>query len=382
MLLVPFRPDSVVDYVSIQHINLGAEIVPVSFLRQRDNIGSLDHKLIHFRVLSVTKGTPSTSLRVNTVNQFGPKRRGGVQSALYDRFWIVADLANPPYCAVFLTRTSAESSSFAKTLKGNPFVGADFLLHEPGLSLKTIGDHTPIVPADDMCLIPLKDHDDYVSTENLMRFPTEVGNTQYFTLVGKEISLHRITVQDSCCTGIQCDRQKGNEGCTCFYQSSKHGTYLYSFDVQFDVPRTFDTTGSITVPKFRSLQTTALFFQDFVAHSTRTGPADERNYLQERRASMNEMVDFVNYNGGWTLCGWYQLGGIADASSAQNAGERIENSSLNVHLCKLVPSEYNTKMRDSDSFKKLKIKSSNPVIDLVYDTDAAVAALAADATCY
>jgi hypothetical protein len=91
----------------------------------------------------------------------------------------------------------------------------------------------------------------FPNTETKMAYPTRPGEANYFSLKGMKIELFRASfATDTSCTGIQCDRQKSKGECTCTHTTNST-SYVYCFDVKFEVPRQIHTEdGTITVPKF------------------------------------------------------------------------------------------------------------------------------------
>jgi hypothetical protein len=296
-------------------------------------------------------GNNAPQHRIVSTAQYGAKRaKTFTSSSNYNRYFLVADLQNPPYCAALMPRTIAETSSLLKLTQGDALVGNTFCIYEPNLSLQSLGDSTAILSLANESLLPVASPSAALTTdEHLLAFPTKAGETNYFVLTEKSISLRRVALaKDVSCNGIQCDRQKKKGECICLHTASSD-SLVCSFDVIFPVPTRIDNDGSTTVHSFRSLRTTELFFYDFEEHASTATPEDETRRTAQCRTMINMMVDCINNNGGWTIVGWFMLGSISDAANAQ---EKAENFDITLHLSYLFPTN---DLTHDDAFNRLRI---------------------------
>jgi hypothetical protein len=304
-----------------EHLSEYAEIVPVTFFQKRENTNNLENKVLHLKILGCTMGGSNIAARVNSSTQYGPKRHKPMQTnRIYNRYFLCADLSNPPYCAAIMTKNTTESAQLLRHTHGGIFVG------------------------------PLKPNCSNIDTSDKMKLPSQAGETNYFTLVGKPVKLHRISVPtDVSCPGIQCDRQKGKGECSCIHNGP--GTaFVYSFDVEFDVPSRLGYGNTYTSHGFRSFRTTSLFFKDMNKYANSTTIDDETTILQQNRPLISQMVDYVNQNDGWTLVGWFKLGEVTDAANQQ---EKVENSEITVRISYLFPT--NDNIIKTNEFQELQI---------------------------
>ena len=306
--------------------------------------------MVRFFVLSCTMGTSSSNTgRVMSSGNFGPNKRAKTStSTTYNRYFLVADLENPPHCAAILPRSTDEASRLLSIINGGAFVGVPFCCSEPFPVQQTLGDFLPILQLTRSPFLPVKSiHDHLTSTEVSMCMPRNIGETNYFILTNKGITVHCINVcPEQTCLGIQCDRQKGKSGCSCQH-STNHTSSVYEIDLEFPIPPSInradhdtildDEPNTTTVIGFRSLKTTKLFFKNYENYCTRHTTADqERNRLQIRLKFEN-MVQHINDNGGWTIVGWFMMGSVVDAAS--NAADKIQNNEITIHISYLYPTE-------------------------------------------
>jgi hypothetical protein len=181
--------------------------------------------------------------------------------------------------------------------------------------------------------------------------PRSIGETNYFILTDKKISLYCINVcPEQTCLGIQCDRQKGKSGCSCQH-STNHTSSVFEFDVEFPVPPTVyraensdsntpNTLNTTTVIGFRSLHTIEVFFQNYENYCTRHTTADQEKKRLNLRKKFECMVQHINLFGGWTIVGWFMMGSVVDA--ATNATDKIQNNEITIHISYLYPTNAQT----------------------------------------
>jgi hypothetical protein len=241
-------------------------------------------------------------------------------------------------------------------LTGGPFVGEPFMVYEPGLVTSTLGDHTPILMLQNSPLLPLKVLAGQMrSTEASMTIPSNVGETNYFVLTGKEIVISAVKLYpEQSCFEIQCGRQKVAQkgGCTCLHATS-HLALVYVCNVTFDVPKKVDSNGQVTVLEFCSLKTTKLFYRNFDEYVSRHSMSDLRDSNQAYQTKWMDVTGYINGHGGWTLAGWFMFGDHGDAA---NPHEKVQNFQTALHLLSLQPT--NVGVLAEEAYKGLCIDNS------------------------
>ena len=74
---------------------------------------------------------------------------------------------------------------------------------------------------------------------------------------------------------------------------------------------------------------------------------------------MDDVVNFYNRNGGFTIVGWYKRGEINDVIHEEGKvvkSDRITASSINYHISSMYPTRYTT---ESDEARPLKFDVIN-----------------------
>ena len=361
--MVNFDNSILADHIDSARYGENCELIPVNFLRVKSNRNDLDNKMLRLCILNCTMGgSTAPQHKIVSNSQYGskrPKTFGTISN--YNRYFLAADLENPPHCAAIMPRTIGETSNLLKYTQGDTLLGSTFCIHEPNVSFQSLGESTPILSIANEPLLPVASSSiALASTETLLACPTVAGETNYFVLTSKTISLRRVTLaKDASCSGIQCDRQKAKGECACLHATSSN-ILVYSFDVIFPVPNRIEVDGSTAVHNFRSLRTTELFFCDFEQHASTITPEDELNRTSLYRDKIKKMVTYINDNGGWTIVGWFMLGSTQDSANSQ---DKVQNSVITLHLSCLLPT---ADLSKDDDFNKLKIghpgDSVSPVV--------------------
>jgi hypothetical protein len=340
------------------HIGDDSKVISVAHLQSRDNRNDLEDTVLALKVLNCTVGGTNTHTKVATnSSQAFKKQRIFSAAKSYNRYFLCADLKNPPLCCAIMTKSTAESAELLCYNHGDVFIGADFYVVEPNLTFQTIGESVAVLSLSTKQLIPLKDCEDASSQAFPMRLPPHAGDTHYFIIEGKEINLRHINLPtDVSCSGIQCDRQKTKGGCSCIHNGPGQAM-VYAFDVDFPISSDLLLGTHYTCDSYRSYRTTSLFFQNFADHANETLVEQEFAERKERRASMKKMVCYINKNGGWKIVGWCKRGEVADAA---NETEKVENNEVNFHISYLYP--FKTKLVNSKEFGELRITNKSTAL--------------------
>ena len=355
MYSVQFHTDRVKQYYRTSKFSNRSRLVPINYLTHQSNEDLLEDCIVHVRILSCTLGKNPATISW-TANNNGKKSRVSQQTT-YNRYFYVADVTNPPYCAAIITRSGSETNHLVSNTRGEQLVGMDFYIKEPNLSLKTLGEATPVLETSTRDLIPLVSNTVNLipACHDLRPDDLQAGQGGYFVMKDTKINLRRATLcTDTKCIGKQCDRQKRNGDCSCVYGTAQKN-FVYSFDVSFEVPITLHSSKKLTIPEYRSLSTTALFFKD---HSVReVSMQREENGQTFIRDKIKTMTQIINQNGGWTIVGWMKRGETTDLGTGQ---DKVENVEVTMHLSCLRPTNPTaTSQRD---YKDEMIKLDEPTM--------------------
>ena len=344
-----FSKEIFASIVDTQMYANNSRFIDVAYLREPKNDKKCDDTMLRLFVLSCTMGISNSNTgKVTSSSNFGSNKRAKTSSTTtYNRYFLVADLESPPHCAAVLPRSTEEAARLLSIVNGGPFVGVPFCCAEPHPTTQTLGDFLPVLQLPRSPFLPLTSIEPHLeSTENMMAMPRNIGETNYFILTDKLISLHCINAcPEQTCLGIQCDRQKGKAGCSCQH-STNHTSSVYEFDIEFPVPLSVyhadpdddpNVRNTTTVVGFRSLRTTKLFFKNYETYCSRHTTRDQECNRIRIREMFDDMVDFINISGGWTVVGWFMMGSVIDA--ATNSTDKIQNNEITIHISYLYPTD-------------------------------------------
>lgn len=342
---------------------------PVSFLIERKNETHLEDKMLRLFVLNCTVGDDNKKLVSQTNTGGSSKYRKVSNNHTYNRFFSMADLSNPPKCAVVLPRTIQETTVLLKPLNGAQMVGQAFLVFEPKVVANMMNGVTPILNLSNSPFLPVSSVEDSLpeDTERYITMPSTANEAHYFILKNKGINISLFKLAgDLSCHGIMCDRQKLVSKCSCLY-ATRRSTNVYEFHVTFPFPlNTEESDGKETV-LFRSLSTSNIFFQDGLdSHTTKRDEQQQEKKQRMIRSKVAQMVEYVNGNGGWTIVGWYMMGQIQDA--AANSHEKVDNTNIQVHMSYLMPTRLAV-LQKTEEFAKLQIAESDYNQDINQETN-------------
>lgn len=345
----------------------GGTLISSSALLENQNGSEFsENKVIMGVCLSVKHTSTSRFVGAMSRNQgFGANgnrnKRIRIQTE-WDRMYVFADLKQRNRCFVIMVQRAQFARTMVELTQSIPIVGTPYFIVEPTCTSdrRTMG--TMAIIETRHKLIPLKH---FIPTVHpLITVIPEVkingdiqsGEQRYFVLhnvQGVRLSLFRLTKEGSC-MGAQCDKAheldvKKGESCGCVNNHGSFGNTVCEMDVSFPnpFPAAVDPSPTVSVHHFRSLRTSRLFFKNLDAYSR---VYDATAHHLTIRTAKDAIVQHIHDNEGWTIVGWFRRGEITDAS---NEAERVDSSTVNVHISLLVPTK--SDVMETDAFKALLI---------------------------
>lgn len=300
----------------------------------------------------------------------GQRQRLGGGNRNYDRLALFADTRGNGRCfAIIFKNSTASTIFFRRCIRTQEGVGNIFFLDEPTAVISTLGS-TPSVPIIESVLetIPLCNPINTIIPAVPLEAPN-MGCTRYF-------SSHNITdvkflsprFVESICLGSFCDRQLSTENlvstlnarCGCFHQDRSTSPLLVEFDIALSCPFTFDQSGKTYITNFRSYRTTLLFIKKESLKLVQNG---SNKHLQDLRIAVENIVNYINRNGGWSYVGWLRTGIVHDISETQAAqAENLASTSQTPHLSYLYPTNDTTITEENVNYVNL-IMNIHPIDD-------------------
>jgi len=276
--------------------------------------------------------TPNTSTSTEK-NSSGLQANKKFKKLHYAIMLLMADLMHPPKCFVMAFKSVLDLQRKLLGQDLNSTIGSCFYVLEPcpNVDVNQIGTALPVVdlrPSSELIL--LKKH-------NVLANAYQVANDNtmqvYFVLNNQHIMIETFSIDyQGGCKGTFCDRQNAI-GCTCPKPNRTSHSLVTTCDV-----RVLDPDGSTMklFCNFKSYQFTKLFFTDVDdLHNNKIVLKNNRHCQKTMRENMNNLVQVVNANHGWTIVGWHRDGEIKDPSSE----EILVNPSSAPHLVLVMPSD-------------------------------------------
>jgi hypothetical protein len=167
------------------------------------------------------------------------------------------------------------------------------------------------------------------------------------------LSVNRTVPIQTTCSGFLCDKQRvndwsGSRGCGCYHMTQYRSNLVFQHSVFFDGPN-----GKIVHSDFSSTKFSLLYLSTHIPGTTRVSALRVSDAYWEIEEAVENVVDYVNDNGGWTIVGWYKRGLITDQSllaatsntlssntSSTNENGQVGSGNVNFHVVQMLPFDH------------------------------------------
>lgn len=336
------------------------KVKKVKYFTDKAHRTRLEDKAIALMVLHVKcAGTYSSTTNRNATynpNQNKKQKTPVVsKTANYHRYFLCADLANPPHCFCIITHSLSETCKLLAHIGDEPVPGLCFYMIEPNLSTSSIGNYLSVISYSGEDLMPIRTGINVMKRPSRVVMPSSNEETYYFKLENQSIGLSRARLCPlQTCTGYQCDRQREKSECTCV-GGSPGVPMVYEYIVEFAVKRKYKT--EVHASLFRSVRFTGLFFDNFEKFASSVTKEDEAALRQRRRKQFNNICEYVNYYCGWTIVGWCKKGLL----TVENETEKVQSDDINMNLTYVQPTDMS--IFDDETFQELLIFNDHNIPD-------------------
>ena len=164
------------------------------------------------------------------------------------------------------------------------------------------------------------------------------NTTRAFVLNNVSVDLSSMDVHNTKCSGIFCDRQRavetgrGNRACGCYSMQNLIGNIVLVHQVTVSK----GDTVILTMDDFSSLQFSSLYMKDDFTSTIRFNLLDYTPAYFSLQEAADNVVEYINTNGGFTVIGWYKRGEINDVSNDDSQNE-VESSEIGYHIVYIFP---------------------------------------------
>ena len=247
-------------------------------------------------------------------------------------------------------------------------IGDAFVLFEPQGSPNSLGQAIPILQSVNR-ICGLNSTFDWPTTPIVKS--TDPNRQICFHAKHKTIKIMMANLMTTkkviTCENTTCDRQNNNcKGC--------YGSKLTQWPIVLrcnvfiqETPSWDLQTGKAVFRDFQSHRFTKLFFQDLDEMSGLEKIGHGRN-INRYRDKINQMVNYINQGGGWSIEGWHRAG-----VSGADPDDLMLSESTRGHLVLLKPT--NPEVIQEDGYKALRIVSPQNELPDLEETSGASAQL-------
>ena len=92
--------------------------------------------------------------------------------------------------------------------------------------------------------------------------------------------------------------------------------------------------------EFSSIKFSLLYLKEYFPKSTKRISFDVTQNEDDLYESMDNVVNFYNCNGGFTVIGWYKRGEVNDLNRSEENNEKISSSTISHHVTSVYPSHF------------------------------------------
>jgi|GEM_PF-4253392 len=280
----------------------------------------------------------------------------GNTDAKYDRIMLLGCLATGT-CFIVLNTSATKSAALLKKM-GQKYmcIGQIIAVLEPKFDGKTLGKN------DSLPMIEVKKPFVPYTLSKIPQqpfLPPEEPGTRFFLLQKAKIMVSGAMMLKGNCGGFLCDSQNVShreKGCGCCVYTKGHPAYVVQMDV-----KVFDTNGVVEV--FSMLNYSSWCFTNMVINNiTQASKLEDFSDENERkmRQCIKHVVEFVNHNGGWNLCGWMRRGIQIDAGERdKRVSEEVTAENISPHIVMLRPTSVTTEYVKEHMGYRVGVKKIN-----------------------
>ena len=195
--------------------------------------------------------------------------------------------------------------------------------------------------------------------ETKIDYKIQGGQSKSFCM--NECIIHSLSIsaEESGCAGLFCDKQsvlevrKYNQGCCCYLYDSRRTNVIIDHNLEIRNWSFEEEKGKIKIENFSSVQFSLLYQTTVFSSQIRQSALELTDSYFELEDCIDNVLDFINDNGGFTIIGWYKHGNISDQTilhqknnndtTKQNnnndisSSEQIDNSTITYHPCVIKP---------------------------------------------
>ena len=315
----------------------------------------LRNTIIFLVLLRVVATNQNSDNNFYSVKSFKKKNYNESKCA-YTRLFLCMDLNSPTGQTVYIGEGRGIGMNLWSRIasvrdNGISGVGSIFALHSPRPITKMLANEIPILETNSSLQL--------VKRESLQEISIDTGVpenlTRGFVLNKCSVEIVSAEVLATACSGLFCDRQRTLEllrtgkKCGCYFMRSiaSNLSIVHTIKIQEEN----EEAEALKIEEFSSFKFSRLYLTEYFPKSTQRISFDAgSNNMEALYTSMDNVINFYNENGGFTIVGWYKRGEIND--SVQTENEKVTSSIMNYHVTSIYPTQYiNHEARQTEQMK-------------------------------
>ena len=168
---------------------------------------------------------------------------------------------------------------------------------------------------------------------------TDTNKTGAFSIKA-ELDLINVSVKQSNCIGLFCDRQNLDDnnqsfGCGCYTSAdTRHAKLVLNFYLKI----MFDDDKDFEAQDYTSHKFTQHFIKMPFQSTTNYNHWDSTDAYFDLVERIESIITFVNRNGGWKVIGWSKRGEIDDKNFSEEK-QKVQSAEVNHHVTTIFPYE-------------------------------------------
>ena len=193
-----------------------------------------------------------------------------------------------------------------------------------------------------------------------VNYEVQTDQSLSFCLNNRILNLNKTLVVSTTCNGLMCDKSSINEwnnikGCGCVGMNPNVSNLSFIHSIWFNAVADMNMADYETVQRrlkhlnFSSTKFSLCYLSNRIPPTVRKSSLSQSSdHFWELETAIENVVNFVNENGGWTVIGWYKRGSIKDRSLIEstgsnnitnnsNEGTTVGSGNLNFHVVELLP---------------------------------------------
>ena len=183
--------------------------------------------------------------------------------------------------------------------------------------------------------------------------------TRSFVLNNVQINVISTSVNTSTCSGLFCDRQRtmeisrGTRACGCYSMQARIGNVVLIHNIEVMI----EGRPKIVMVDYSSNKFSQLYLSTPLTSSVKFNQLDGTRAFCELEDCIDDIIEYINGHGGFTVIGWYKRGEINDSSNVASENE-VESSDIGYHIVYILATDKNL-LNSDNVLEKMDIANFN-----------------------